>query len=124
MMAAIVAPVGDCSIAMMRACFERASAVWVLGSSADCGFVAFTDDGDFVGDDFVSDGFLADFDIEILHSVHDGVAPHHRSPASAVKPAGQDLGSAFGPKSADSTAPIAAECQSFLQALTTNSATP
>jgi hypothetical protein len=23
-------------------------------------------------------------------------APHHRSPASAIKPAGQDLGSAFG----------------------------
>ena len=68
MMAAIVVPAGDCSIAMMHACFERAFALWVLGSSADCGkgFAAFTDDGDFVGGDFASDGFFADFDIEIL----------------------------------------------------------
>src|SRR6516162_5343449 len=123
MMAATVVPAGDCSIAMMRACFERASALWVLGSSADCGFVAFTDDGDFVGDDFVSDGFLADFDIEILHSAHDGVTPHNRSPASANKPARQDLGAPLSPKSDDSSAPIAAECQSFRQTLTTNSAT-
>jgi len=65
---------------------------------------------------------LADFDIEILHSAHDGIAPHHRSPASAIKPAGQDLGAPLAPKSDDSTAPIAAECQSFLQTLTTNSA--
>jgi hypothetical protein len=35
--------------------------------------------------------FFAGFDIEILHSVHSGVAPHHRSPTSAMKPAGQDL---------------------------------
>src|SRR6516225_2680107 len=70
MMAAIVVPAGDCSIAMMLACFERAFALWVLGSSADCGkgFAAFTDDGDFVGGDFASDGFFADFDIEILRS--------------------------------------------------------
>src|SRR6266540_5463576 len=29
---------------------------------------------------------------EILRSVDDGVTPHHRSPTSATKPAGQDLG--------------------------------
>jgi hypothetical protein len=117
MMAAIVVPVGDCSIATMRACFERSSPLWVLGSSADCGkgFAAFTDDGGFVGDDFASDGFLADFDIEILHSAHDGITPHHRSPASANKPAGQDPGAPLAPMSDDSTAPIATECQSFLQ---------
>jgi len=116
MMAAIVVPVGDCSIAMTRACFERGSAFWVLGPSADCGtgFVALTDNDDFASDDFASDGFFADFDIEILHSAHDGVTPHHRSPASANKPAGQDLGAPLAPKSADSTAPIATECQSFL----------
>jgi hypothetical protein len=28
---------------------------------------------------------------EILRSVDSGVAPHHRSPASATEPAGQDL---------------------------------
>jgi hypothetical protein len=87
MMAAIVVPVGDRSIAMTRACFE------VFGASADPweGFVALTDNGDFAG-------FLADFDIEILHSVYDGVAPHHRSPASAIKPAGQDLGAPLAPQ--------------------------
>jgi hypothetical protein len=72
---------------MTRACFE------VFGASADPweGFVALTDNGDFAG-------FLADFDIEILHSVYDGVAPHHRSPASAIKPAGQDLGAPLAPQ--------------------------
>jgi hypothetical protein len=30
--------------------------------------------------------------MEILRSVDDGIAPHHRSPTSANKPAGQDLG--------------------------------
>jgi len=67
MMAAIVVPVGDCSIAMMRACFERASAL----PSADrwAGLATLTDSGNFA-----DDGFLADFDIEILHSVHGGVA--------------------------------------------------
>jgi hypothetical protein len=110
MMAAIVVPVGDCSIAMTRACFERASALVVLGSAAICreGFTDLADNGDLAGD-----GFLADFDIEILHSGRDGVAPHHRSPASAIKPAGQDLGAPVAPKSDDSTAPIAVEYQSF-----------
>ena len=81
------------------------------------GFAALTDNGDFAGDDFASDGFLADFDIEILHSVDDGVAPHHRSPASAIKPAGQDPASALGAQVCNSTAPIRAECQSFLRAV-------
>jgi hypothetical protein len=43
------------------------------------------------GADFAGDRFFADFDIEILHSVHGGVMPHHRSPTAAVTPAGQDL---------------------------------
>jgi hypothetical protein len=34
--------------------------------------------------------FFAGFGIEILHSVG-GVTPHHRSPTSAIEPAGQDL---------------------------------
>jgi len=69
MMAAIVVPVGDRSIAITRACFERALVLFVVGSSTECwaGFAALTDDGDFAG-------FLAAFDIEILHSVRDGVA--------------------------------------------------
>jgi hypothetical protein len=36
LMAAIVVRVGDCSIAMTRACFERASGLLVFGASADC----------------------------------------------------------------------------------------
>ena len=58
--------------------------------------------------------FFADFDIEILRSVHGGVAPHHRSPASAIKPAGQDPGAPQAPGTDDSTALFAEECQSFL----------
>jgi hypothetical protein len=49
------------------------------------------DDADFEGD-----RFFAVFDIEILRSVDDGLAPHHRSPASAIKPAGQDLRAPLG----------------------------
>src|SRR6516225_11780611 len=96
MMAAIVVPAGDCSIAMTRACFEPASALWVLG-----GFAALADEGDFAGDDFANDGFLADFDIEILHSAHDGVAPHHRSPASAMSRRGRISERPWAPKSDD-----------------------
>ena len=112
MMAAIVVPVGDCNIAMTRACFDRASILLVFGSPVVCwaGFAALTDNRDFAG-------FLADFDIEILHSAHDGVASHHRSPASAISPARQDLGAPMAPKSDGSTAQIAAECQSFLPAV-------
>ena len=93
MMAAIVVPVGDCSIATTRACFEPTSVLVILGSSANCReeVAALTDNGDFA-----ADRFFADLDTEILHSVDDGVAPHHRSPASAIKPAGQDPASALG----------------------------
>src|SRR5882757_3860359 len=51
---------------------------------------------------------------EILRSVDNGVAPHHRSPASATEPAGQDLLGVFAARVSDSTAPIAGKCQSFL----------
>jgi hypothetical protein len=61
--------------------------------------------------------FFADFDIEILRSVHRGVAPHHRSPASAMEPAGQDLRARLAPGIGDSTAPTAVECHSFLDNL-------
>ena len=93
MMAAIVAPVGDCSIAMTRACFERASALLVLGSSAGwpAAFAALTDNGDFA-----DDGFLADLDIEILHSAHDGLAVAPPKPRISDK--GQDLGAPLAPQ--------------------------
>jgi hypothetical protein len=57
---------------------------------------------------------FGDFDIEILRTVDGGMAPHHRSPTSAMKPAGQDLRASSAPGIADSTAPIATERQSFL----------
>src|SRR5216684_4905706 len=40
--------------------------------------------------------------------------PHHRSPTSAIRPAGQDLGAPSAPGIDDTTAPIVAESQSFL----------
>jgi hypothetical protein len=58
--------------------------------------------------------FLTDFDIKILPSVKAASIPHHRSPTSAIRPAGQDLGAPSAPGIDDTTAPIAAECQSFL----------
>jgi hypothetical protein len=50
-------------------------------------------------------------DMEILGSVQGGVAPHYRSPTSAIEPAGQDLGAPLAPGIDDSAAPIAADCQ-------------
>jgi hypothetical protein len=58
--------------------------------------------------------FFEDFGIGILDSVYGGVAPHHRSPTTANKPAGQDSRAFMTPGLDDSTAPIADECQSLL----------
>ena len=58
--------------------------------------------------------FFEDIGIGILDSVYGGVAPHHRSPTSANKPAGQDSWALMRSGPDDSTAPIADECQSFL----------
>ena len=41
--------------------------------------------------------------------------PHRRSPTSAMKPAGQDLGVPLAPEAAITTALFAAESQSFLR---------
>ena len=110
-MAAIVAPAGERSIAMTRPCFEPASDFLAFGSPAAAGCV-----GVAAGTDkAASDRFFAGLGIEILHSVC-GVTPHHRSPTSAIAPAGQDLGAPSAPGIVDSTAPIRADCQSFLEA--------
>ena len=58
--------------------------------------------------------FFFCFDIEILHSVHDVVVPHHRSPVSAIRPTGQDLWRPMAPKTVNTTAPVAAKCQYYL----------
>ena len=86
--AAIVDPEGDRSIAMTRDCFEFGSTFLILRSPA-------VGRGEFAGGtDAVDDAAgrcFADFVIEILRSVPGGVAPHHRGPIAAMKPAGQDL---------------------------------
>jgi hypothetical protein len=92
--ASIVAPVGDCSKAMTRDCFEPRSALFGSGSPALCrnDFVI----GTAAGADAVG-RFFADFDIEILRSVSRRRA-HYRSPTSAMESAGQDLGAPLAPE--------------------------
>src|SRR6266478_1576447 len=109
-MAAIVAPAGDCSMAMTRDCFERRSAFLPPGSTVPC-CRAFAAPPAAYG---AAERFLTDFDIKILRSAKAASIPHHRSPTSAIRPAGQDLGAPSAPGIDDTTAPIAAECQSFL----------
>ena len=43
--------------------------------------------------------------------------PHHRSPTSAMQPAGQDPKAQFSPRAKDSTAPFSQICQSILSNL-------
>jgi hypothetical protein len=105
--AAIVAPVGECSMAITRDCFEPAAASFVCCD----GFAAAMLEIAVAGE-----RFLADFDIEILRSVMAALPPHHRNPAGAQRPAGQDLTSAsLAPGMTTSTAPIGFDCQSFLR---------
>jgi hypothetical protein len=75
MIAVIVAPDGDCSIAMTRACFEPASAVLLLGSPALCaaGFGVGTGVADDATVSFSVDFDFAALDIEILRSVSGNV---------------------------------------------------
>jgi hypothetical protein len=92
---------------MTRACFEPASFFFSGSVMAGCGGFA-------VVARAACERFFEDFGIGILHSVYGGVGPHHRSPTSANKPAGQDSWALMRPGLDDSTAPIADECQSFL----------
>src|ERR1700716_3336026 len=96
---------------MTRACFEPASFFFSGSVMAGCGGFAVVARAAAAD---LGERFLADFGIGILHSVYGGVAPHHRSPTSANKPAGQDPRALMRPGLHDSTAPIADECQSFL----------
>jgi hypothetical protein len=99
MMAATVAPEGDCSIAITLDCFEPGLPFSPLTSAVldSSGFAAATPAAaDDTTDRFFVDFDFTDFDIEILRSVHCSFAPHHRSPTSATKPAGQDLGAPLG----------------------------
>src|SRR5271169_2903579 len=95
---------------MTRDCFEPGSAFLLLRSHTACceGFVATGVTDDAAG------RLFADFDMEVLRSVRRGVAPHHRSPTSAIEPAGQDLQAPLAPGFRNSTAPMAPTCKSFL----------
>jgi len=73
---------------MTRACFEPASFFFSGSVMAGCGGFAAVARGAVD----LGERFFADFGIGILHSVYGGVAPHHRSPTKANKPAGQDSG--------------------------------
>jgi hypothetical protein len=86
--AATVDPEDDRSIAITRDCFELGSARLILGSPV-VGRAEF--EGSTDAADEAAGRCFADFAIEILRSVPGGVAPHHRSPIAAIKPAGQDL---------------------------------
>jgi hypothetical protein len=109
--AAIVAPVGDCSIAMTRDCFEPGAGFLVLRSLGCCeGFEAGADVADAA-----ESRFFVDCDIEIWFQ--GGVAPHHRSPTSAMEPAGQDPRARLEPGTEQSTALFTGNCQSFLDNL-------
>jgi hypothetical protein len=109
--APIVAPAGDRSIAITRDCFEPGLVL------AGLGLPTIRLDGLAGGVealDFAGDRFFADFLIEIPRSIDNGSAPHHRSPTSAMNPAGQDLRALPGAQVTHSTARFAADCQSFL----------
>ena len=74
--------------------------------------------GDFAGVARAALGLGAPFFDRLLHPNppfgYGAVAPHHRSPVSANKPAGRDPWALMMPGFDDSTTPIAVKCQSFL----------
>jgi hypothetical protein len=82
----------------MRDCFEPGSAFLLsLGSIVPfCGAVAAPPVA--YG---AAERFLTDFDIKFLRSVEAALMPHHRSPTSAISPAGQDLGAPSAPGTDD-----------------------
>src|SRR3954452_19505059 len=98
--AAIVVPAGDCSIAITRPCLDTAPTFFPASerTAPGCaGFVAATRTRlDLVV--WVLAGFFAGFRMGILHSVRNGPMPHRRSPISARKPAGRDPLGPIGPE--------------------------
>jgi hypothetical protein len=101
MIAAIVAPAGDRSIAKTRDCLVLGLEPFRFDATP-----AFRADVRFFADFAIRDppiGFAA--------------LPHDRSPTSAMEPAGQDLGVPMAPEAGITTALFAAECQSFLSSL-------
>jgi hypothetical protein len=89
-MAAIVAPAGDRSMEMIRTFLDSAAALFVeVGPVTFGGAVGFNVTADFRNFGFIR--WLFGLGMEILRLVDNGLAPHHRSPTLANKPAGQDL---------------------------------
>src|SRR6202023_2919235 len=110
MTAAMVAPCFRWSIASTRACFESERPC--LAERRRASFPVFTS---WASVSLFGDSFFDDI-VGILHSVRSGVSRrHHRSPAQARKPAGQDPQRAVGAlRGRTSDAPFPAEVQSFL----------
>src|SRR5262245_28330424 len=81
---AIVAPAGDCSIAITRDCFESGSIELLLGSTTGCcdDFEANTVVDEAAGD------FFAGFDIEILRLVMTTLVPSPPKPRLGRKAGG------------------------------------
>ena len=100
---------GDCNIVMTSDCFETSG--FLLPSSPvvwDVDFVT----GARVG--AALDDFFEDFATEILRSVGTASCRTTEAPPRPKGRRGRISGSAPAPGIADSTAPVAAECQSFL----------
>jgi hypothetical protein len=74
-------------MAMTRDCFEPGSSFFGRAGSGIAGNDGFAAAACACANR--DDGFFADFDIEILRSLWWRHLPHHRSPTSALEPAGQ-----------------------------------
>src|SRR5258707_15737426 len=81
-MAAIVAPAGDCSMAMTCDCFEPGSAFLPLGSTVPCCGAFAAPPAAYAA----AERFLTDFDIEILRSVK---AASRRTTEAPPRPSGR-----------------------------------
>src|SRR5262245_38709078 len=112
--AVIVVPDGDCSIAITRDCFEPGLPLGPFPSApvASSGFAVAPAAADGPPDRFFV--VFADFDIEILRSVQGGVAPPPPKPHLGQQAGGAGSRNPPGVRNGHSTAPIAVECQSFL----------
>jgi hypothetical protein len=93
--AATVAPAGDCSIAITRDCFELASAFadLILPTVRREGFADGVDDLDFA-----DNRFLADFVMEILRSVDEGSRRTTEAPPRRSSRRGRISGRSRAPK--------------------------
>src|SRR5215471_8481848 len=99
--AAIVVPAGDCSMAMTRDCFEPGWALCGRGGTLPAARALRQSFPCVLAELIASSKILTS---RSSVSVDGGVAPHHQSPTSAMQSAGQDLGARM--RSGLTTAPL------------------